>query len=468
MQWAVLNTVAIREPKLAPLAALLGRVRRRASLLLFARGVLWALVAAGLAYTLTILFPTTPLQPLAAALVVSAVALSVAAAIAVMRTPTLLELAQEADLKFRLGERTSTALEVAVRPHGPTLVAEVAAALIDDAARHAERIEPNLLFQLRLTRVMWLLLGVALLAFASSVALPTMQGLRPSPLPKVTIPLDPAAREALLADVRRSAELLGLEAEERSDPYLKAVADAFIDLGERLEAGTIEAGEAEAELGRLLEHAAQALGIEPPEQANAIPPLEAAEEVGEVNSSASGTETSLDLADLLEGLEESEQARLAREEAAAAGGDYFENADLQGPNPLSQQGRIDVAAENGRITGVAQQSQQGPGPIGGEGTQPLEGEGASPPLFGAESMKVQVLLPGFAPDAQERVEMTLTPETELTDVAVASVVAPSVITPARETELRHDQLSPRDLVVARRYFDRSLVSDPVVGAQEDR
>jgi hypothetical protein len=457
------HDASLASAKLDPLTGRLDRARRRYRWLLILRAILWGLAAAGAAYALALLLPMR-WSPVTTLLAVAAFTAALAPVYGWLRTPDRLAMARRADRTFTLAERASTAIEVAMRPLPEGREGRVHAALIDDAARHTERIDPVALSRVPLSRSLWLLLAVAATALALRAALPAIQDWRAPVAPEVSAPFEPAARETLLADVQRAAELMLLEAEERNDPYLQAVSDAFMDLGERLESGAVDAAEAERELDRLLSHAAEAIGLEasaviadvplPPEAFDGGDAPATGAPVGD--GSGSSAEVAPDLGELLDALEGAEEERQARQAAQADAGDLGYAAEIQRDSEARLE-RLAAAGQDGQIVGAADESQQGPGPLGGQGSQPLEGE-AELPLFDAATSE-DVLLPGFEPDAQERVETERTPDTQLTEVASDAGAVAAPLAPAREAELRHDRLSPEHVEVARRYFDRSLVDE---------
>jgi hypothetical protein len=195
------------------------------------------------------LLPSTALA--LPALALFATVFAAAVAVAAWRAPTLLALAQRADRVLGQAQRLSTAYEVLARRDATSTVA---AALVDEAEGRAVALDWT-----PVGRVPWWRFAPLVFATASAVALAA--AVVPVPQRQVAAVVAPgpaafdadrAARDA--ATVERFAALLDEVATQEGSPYLQAVATSFADLAERLEAGTIDAAEADRVLEELVGH----------------------------------------------------------------------------------------------------------------------------------------------------------------------------------------------------------------------
>lgn len=198
--------------------------------------------------------PFTQTGSLSSAAATLLVALTWSLYIAVRRFPNLFDVAVLADNRYDLKERLASAYEVRSR----TAPSEIEKALLHDAEVAASSVSPNEVAPLRLKRAPWF--ALAFLASALTVQLlPTSSDFQQSVIDGATLDTE----ESLLqtgAKVRRVSDLVGRQADVKSDPYLEAVSRSLADLGERIERGELERAQVDAELNRLLEHLSVALG----------------------------------------------------------------------------------------------------------------------------------------------------------------------------------------------------------------
>ncbi len=188
---------------------------------------------------------------------IAAAALGLALREARRTTPSLVDVARRAEVRFGLQERLSTALALGERRAAPRFGLE--RLLLADAAERAHAVEPRALADADLRPgAVWA--AALLLAAAGAWAAP----LHPRP----TNSLPPAARAAAAAapdpaDVLRAAELVARDAGERDDPYLSAVAVALQDLGDRMARGDVTGSAAARALADLRVHLGRAYGDTP-------------------------------------------------------------------------------------------------------------------------------------------------------------------------------------------------------------
>lgn len=455
------------------------------------RGALWSALAAGGSYLvlyLVALWRPLPLPTWVWAALIFAAALTVSSVWALLRTPSLLELARRADRSFGLQERVSTALELARAPSFTGAEGEMAVALLADAARHAPAIEPQRLVPLRFPRVGWWLVGLASGLVVLEVVGPQLFPGSQIESERVASRLNAVERRAAVADIRRTANLLGGEAEERKDPYLGALAQAFDDLGRRVASGALDRAATERELDRLLGHVARAYEGEPSPfgtasaQAAGIPappPGAAAQAQGSpaagkepsappsaergTDSSTEGDTTSLgdllgELGQVEANLQRASSEREANEGRITAV-DYAEFGPYITPESLERlkrerEEREAQQARAGQPVGAAEEANRGPGDLAGEGVQPLAGEDAAPEALTTATRREQVRLPDGRAGAGERVRLERAPDAQFSEVAEGERPSGTAWRARREAELRREQLGPRERALASRYFSR--------------
>lgn len=489
---------AAPDPLIPRLLERLRRARARARAALLLRAALWLAAAAAAAALAGAVAAELgrPLPPAAGAW--AAVLLATAAlatlALAWRRSPDLALVARRADARFGLRERAGTALELSRAGARRAAAGPLAAELLRDAERHADRIDPRRLVPLRVPRVAALALGlVAATAVVQLVGLPSW-GTGSAPLP---LPLTGAQAEVTSVNLRRAAELLERNAQRSEDPYLQALARAFEELGRQVEAGTLDRTEVEREVDRLLEHAERAFegeadsplrAEEPGETAErgprpdpaAGPEPEAAEApaAGAPAEAAPRTEpeertrglTGLDtFVERLERIETAAQEEAAAREARAGrvtGAEFnygFDRPERSQRRPDEGRDPRDVPPQDfvGVPIGAAEQANEGAGDLAGRGVMELAGEeaAAANPLAGEPGAQTEeVYLPDAGMDGGERVQMEVPPETRRTEVDGAPVAAAPP--EAREAEVRRDRIAPRDREIVSRYFDRATPRAP--------
>jgi hypothetical protein len=489
--------------RLPALRACLKRARLRARVVSILRGTVFGLVAAlvllcGLE-VLVLYFNTTaptallatlpghPLLYLAFSGTVFGCALVLATALAFLLTPDIATLARATDRALALQERLSTALEVdaSLQPHAA--LGPVRAALLADAERHAATIDPRQIIRLDLPRAIWAV--PALIAAAVLLQLVSPDALAVSRGPIAGVKRDDAgftgqqSAEAA-ANLRRIAELLDKDAEERSDPYLRTIARTL----ERLSSDAVRPGidrrVLTSALNQLLGHARQAYGqtsnadrgatprdvvqqlqaalddIAGIQQTRAAAPREpeggagnvAAAERGQAGRPtpsserrAVGSRSSPGTAtpdrqparwdDLLKDLDDYDpiDPRIEKERAFA-----------------EQQRRARAAAQS---AGAAKDAGLGEGDRAGEGTRPLGNGGATASTELAPG--AEMVLPDQAADNGRRIRIELPPDVALSGVAPPT--AGSGIEWQRSREQAIDRAAPsaEGRKVVGRYFMRS-------------
>lgn len=470
------------------LAGRLRQAQNRTRLMLLLQAILWSALAAGSIYVVlslveslqpTLMFPVEVWTAL-----MFTIAFLISASVALMQTPGLPELARRADRQFALQERISTALECTRTLAYEDARGKVTSALLEDAARHASAIDPRSLARIRFPRVGWLVIIFAALGVFIHFGVLQRSSTQPSVNAEMVTPLSAEEQSRTIANLRRAVELLGGEAEQRKDPYLQALAQSFDDLSRRVETGALSRAETQHELDRLLEHVGRAYEGEASPlsgtlaarqtssndasqtQSNVSPEtqnLQAGEEDSRGGSQRPGVDTSANLENLLDELAQVE-AKLQQVKAdREANSGRLTTVDYQefGPYITSEalerlkrerEMREEQQARAGRPIGAAQEANKGPGDLAGEGLQPLAGEGASTVFEDNKSPLEQVLLPDRQAPSGERIQLELPPETHLS--AVPDGQRPSGVAwgVGQETEVRRDQLGPRDRVIASRYF----------------
>lgn len=393
--------------------------------------------------------------------------LTVAAVQAWRNVPTLLGIAQLADARYDLLERVTTAFETLQRG----AETPVQKALLDDAAARSRQIDPAELVPNSLPWPIWpsvALTGVAMVL----ILLPQPAALAPDSRTASTANMEGSTPEGRIeetgAKVRRVAELVGRDAEASRDPYLQAVARSFDDLGRRIEAGELGQAEIDNEVGRLLQHLERALGGDDaaasagllgygaenrgdagpggsrtdadvaPEGAATTDTEPAVDEAtgrqdrsnGEVSSSTAGeqdTATGLDellnrLQARLEAREPEDRPPQPRTQSAendSAGGFYTDiDPDLVAEIEERQNRLTRQRAENragGEPVGAAEESNEGPGDLAGEGAQPL-GIGANGVPESDSERFDPLQLPGGRQADGRRIRIEIPPDAEFTEV----------------------------------------------------
>lgn len=221
------------------LDAALRRARADRLLATLTTAIVVALVAFGFLEFATVSFGV-PLDLTGRVAVASILGLAVAAvgtAADIFASPGRLGIARRADSRFDLGERLSTAIEVADR--GGDAGAPVARALLADAERCAGSLDPRALVTVPYGRYAVAVAAAAVFA-AISLAPPDSTAGGPAPAPAPTFAELTATEAAETgAELRRVAAILNEDAAIRDDPFLRALAREALQIGDEIEAGRL-------------------------------------------------------------------------------------------------------------------------------------------------------------------------------------------------------------------------------------
>jgi hypothetical protein len=489
--------------RLPTLGACLKAVRVRTRIKSMVRGAVFSLVAtlallcgleiAGLYVDMAApaaslaLLSEHPLSWLAFSAAAFACAFTLATFLAFFRTPDAAALARKADRALALQERLSTALEVDRSLPLDTALGPVPSALLADAERHAAMIDPRQIVRLDLPRAIWAVPG--LIAAATLIQLVPPDALAVS---RGSI-ADAQRSEAgftgqqgveAAANLRRIAGLLGKDAQERSDPYLRTIARTLERLSADAERPGVDRRVIAGALDQLVAHTRRAYGqatnsaheqaprdvvqqlqatlddIAGKRQAGAAAPREADGRDGAGNVAAAergptgrpaqpserktasvgmlpqtampGRQQTLD--DLLKDLDDYDPVdpRVEKERAFA-----------------DQQRRARAASQS---AGAAQGAGQGDGDRAGDGTRPL-GNGAAAAATEL-APGVEMLLPDQAAANGGRIRIELPPEVALTAVAPPTAGTGGEWQRAREQAITRAMPGPEDRKVIGRYFLR--------------
>lgn len=384
------------------------------------------------------------------------------------RAPSVAELARQADARYGLQERLSTALEVGA-PDAPPATA-LRERFLADAAGRAEVVEPRDLIDVPLAiPTRWLALAVAAVIAVQFVPLRTG---RPSALGANAAA--PAASQAIavptVTDVQTAAALVAQDAFVRNDLQLRQIAASLQDLGARMASGQIGPGQVARQVTRLRMQLEAAYGAlrpttgapagshQTPGASGARPPRPATSGAGRQAGQGSGASIHLrvkpgsanSLSDLVQQLEAGAPNH-SHPKAPGAG-----TLSRMGSTPGSGQSvRGGYARENpsqtalfkrmnalfdqpgvpgGQPVGAARHATQGPGDAAGHGSQPLA-QGAAAPGRAAAAKGAKVDLPGNPIAGGQRIQLEAAPtakRTQVTDVVPGAAVAGA---PPSETAL---------------------------------
>ncbi len=223
--------------RLPTLGACLKAVRVRTRIKSMVRGAVFSLVAtlallcgleiSGLYFEMATpagslaLLSEHPLSCLAFGAAALACAFALATFLAFFRTPDAAVLARKADRALALQERLSTALEVDKSLPPDAVLGPVPSALLADAERHAAMIDPRQIVRLDLPRAIWavpgLIAAALLIQLVPPDALAVARGsIAGAERDQAGFTGQQSAEAA--ANLRRIAELLGKDAQERSEP----------------------------------------------------------------------------------------------------------------------------------------------------------------------------------------------------------------------------------------------------------
>jgi hypothetical protein len=494
-----LEDVATRLPSLRDS---LTAMRMRSRIRLILQGAVFSLVAAlvllcGLEILGLLFDVAAPAASIAAPSGQLCVAWSVAAfacafafvtSLAFLLTPDIATLARKVDRTLALQERLSTALEVDASSRPPAALGPIRAALLIDAERHAAAIDPRQIVRLELPRTIWAVPG--LIAAAVLLQLVPPDALAVSRPPVADAQRDGAGLSGqraadAAANLRRIAELVGRDAEERSDPYLRSIARTL----ERLSSEAAHPGAdrrvlADA-LDRLLGHARQAYG----QTSNADRGATPRDAVRQLQAAL----------DDIAGNRQAEAAAPRQPDDGARAGNFAQAergpagqpvqpserkvAGLQAPPETVPSGRqpswdellknlddydpVDPRIEKERAfadqqrraraasqsAGAAQDAGQGEGDRAGDGTRPL-GNGSAT-LTTELAPGVEMLLPDSAATNGGRIRIELPPEIVPSDVAPPTAGSGTEWHRAREEAIIRAAPGVEDRKVIGRYFVRS-------------
>jgi hypothetical protein len=429
-----------------------------------------------------------PISYVAWSVTVFAGAFAAATFLAFLLTPDIATLARKVDRALALQERISTALEIDASSRSQAALGPVAAALLIDAERHAAAIDPRQIIRFELPRAIWVLPG--LIAATVLLRLVSPDALAVSRPPVADTQRDGAglsdqgAADAA-ANLRRIAELLGRDAEERSDPYLRSIARTL----ERLSSDATRPGADRRVLAnaldRLLGHARQAYGQ--------------TSDTGRGGTPRDAVQQLQAALDDIAGNRRAETAAPREPDDSAHAGDFAEAtrgpasrptppserkvAGLQAPSETASPGRqrswddllkdlddydpVDPRIEKERAfadqqrraraasqsAGAAQDAGQGDGDRAGDGTRPLGNGGAAPSTELAPGG--EMLLPDSVAINGGRIRIELPPEIVPSDVAPPTGGSGTEWQPAREEAIVRAVPSVEDRKVIGRYFVRS-------------
>jgi len=491
------------DTRLPALRGSLKAVRMRARVALMLRGSVFSLVVAltllcgleifGLYFEMAAPASSAaapsgqPLSYAAWSVAAFACTFALATVLAVLLTPDFATLARTADRALALQERLSTALEVDASLPPQAALGPVRAALLAEAERHAAAIDPRQIVGLDPPRAVWAVPGLIVMAALLQPVSPDAFGLAASRRPIAGAEREGAgftgsqAAEAA-SNLRRIAELLGKDAEEQADPYLRTIARTLERLSSDAERPEINRRALAGALDRLLAHTRQAYGqtsnpnggsaprdvvqqlqaaldnINGDRQAGAVAQREskagasdvATTERGQTGRAAQPSERKIvgvgmpseraspsrqpSWDDLLKDLDDYDPVdpRIERERAFA-----------------EQQRRARGASQS---AGAAQDAGQGEGDRAGDGTRPLgNGATASIGLTPASGM----LLPDPAANNGGRIRIELPPEVMPSTVAPPAAGSGIEWQRAREGATVRGAPSVEDRTVIGRYFARS-------------
>jgi hypothetical protein len=430
-------------------------------------------------------------EQLAFSAAVFACALALAAILSFLLTPDMATLARAADRAFALQERLSTALEVdaGLQPHA--VLDPVRAALLADAERHAAAIDRRQIVRLDPPRAIWAVPVLIAAAVLLQLVPRDAFGLAASREPIAGAKHDGTGLTGqqgaeAAANLRRIAERLGKDAEERSDPYLRAIARTLERLSSDAERPGIDRRVLASALDRLLAHARQAYGqagnadrsatprdvvqqlqvalddITGNRQAKATVPREPN------GSAGAGSVATAEPTQANRPVQSSERktaggrtpSEMATPERPQAGWDDLLK-DLDDYDPVDpriekerafaeQQRRARAAAQS---AGAAKDAGLGEGDRAGEGTRPLSD--GNPTASAELAPGAEMLLPDQAINGGRRIRIELPPDIARSGVAPPTAGGPGEWQRIQEQAVERSVLAPEDRKVVGRYFMRS-------------
>ncbi|MCW5697493.1 MAG: hypothetical protein KIS96_12275 [Bauldia sp.] len=412
----------------------------------------------------------------------------VVAAVAVFATRrSSFDLARDADRVFALRERMSTALQVSRGRHGASAVGT---ALLRDAEAEAAAIDPRRLAPLRPDRVALILAGaIAFLALALVVKAIAYD--EPGTAPVATaLPaaLSTEDQAEVAQQLMRVAALIADDAEERSDPFLQAIAREVAALGQRIESGAVvERSEIVAELDRLANYAGDAyvaagetiggaedlsqlleavgLSLEPQtprpiEQTAAgadgpAPPPDDVSLPPNLPQQPPLNAPALDemLAEFEAADAASDAARIERGERQLPdgyfGGDYYAIAAQQAAEAAARRQAEGALPDGAMLAGAAEEAGAGDSRLAGEGVGALDGEITENDPF---AMAGELLLQDEIDGEGRRIRVEVPPQQGEPVVLVPGEIVAGDWRPMAESEVSRAGIPPADRDAVARYF----------------
>jgi hypothetical protein len=135
----------------------------------------------------------------------------------------------------------------------------VRSALLADVEGRAPDIDPRAIVKLRVSRAVWLLPALAIIAtLLRLVPIDAFASRNPVADSHENNALSKDAAENAIVNLRRIADLLNQDADQRADPYLRTIARALERLGSEVEHTSFDRRQLADALGQLLAHSRQA------------------------------------------------------------------------------------------------------------------------------------------------------------------------------------------------------------------
>lgn len=394
-----------------------------------------------------------PGSALESALGMFAVAFLVGCLVVCRRTPNLENFARAADHKLALRERLSTALDVDAHVPADAPLDPVRSALLADVEGRAPDIDPRAIVKLRLPRAVWLLPALAIIAaLLHLVPIDALASRNPVADSRENNALSKDAAENAIVNLRRIADLLNQDADERADPYLRTIARALERLETEVEHASFDRHQLADALGRLLAHSRQAYaqngkfgraevdpkavdllaaarddiaGLSPdrppaprqPDNAGATAPAaqQAARGATPPASSPSRPRQARPGASVAPPLSNGAPDPSDAQKDGDEYGDLETDLRAQKERAFAEQQRLMRAAV--QAVGAAADAGAGEGDRAGDATRPLGNDAAARTDLAPGS---DMLLPDQTANNGRRIRIELTPQTELSDVASPS------------------------------------------------
>jgi hypothetical protein len=420
---------------------------------------------------------------------------------AMIRLPSLVEMASRADRRLGLFDLLGTAVELHGHPRSDAM-SLVERATLEEVGRRARGLQPSDVVPVRWPRWAW---AAPLLGTAAAGALL----LGPPVVDDASAPglaSRPTRAPVSVEAVRRLAEVLAEDADATPDPYLSAVAREFQALADRLDGDGLLDREADAEVDRLLEHLSRATaarddavgrllrdiaetGLREQVDGSGADPAAAVDEepvaslepvTTEGGREPDGRDPPRTFAEMLEELD---QAVAARAETASfrLDGEGQEILDCDGETLAytgvcisesemrrERSGMVQQGEAAGEAVGAAEESDDRPGDAAGDGGQP-DGLGSGEALepIGPEIRRQQVHLPaGAADDDGRHIEVAGAPGGEVAEATAIEGANPVAEHRAEEGAMAQQSSDRVYDQVVRRYFlpapldEASVSADP--------